>query len=65
MAIIDLLLLGSGLFILIALIIKPNFFWENRGMKRRREMIGDKPTVVMYVATAVIMIAVSLWGTLG
>mgnify|MGYP006921589604 CR=1 FL=1 len=65
MAVIDLLLLIGGVFILIAIVVKPNFFWESRGMQRRRAMIGDNKTVIMYVITAVIMLAVGIWGAMG
>ena len=62
MAVVDLLLLVGGVFILIAVVVKPKFFWESRGMQRRREMIGDQKTTILYIVTAVIMLAVSAWG---
>lgn len=64
MAVVDLLLLIGGFFILVAVIVKPKFFWESRGIRRRREMIGDEKTVRMYVVTAVIMLAVGIWGVM-
>jgi hypothetical protein len=60
--IIDILLIGLGLFLIYVNLVKPDFYWNSRRIKMRRDYLGDRNTIVMYIVIGVIFIAVGMWG---
>lgn len=60
--IVDSLLIGLGLFLIYANLVKPDFYWNSRRIKMRREYLGDRNTVVMYSVIGAIFIMVGVWG---
>ncbi len=43
-----------GLFSIICIIKKPNFFWESRKAIRMRKLLGDKITFAFYIVVGVL-----------
>ncbi len=60
--IVDSLLIGLGLFLVYANLFKPDFYWNSRRIKMRRQYLGDRNTVVMYSVIGAIFIMVGAWG---
>lgn len=44
------ILLGAGLFSIVATILKPNFYWNNRKALMLRKVFGDMGTSIFYFA---------------
>lgn len=62
---LDFLLMGFGAYFIIAVVIKPAIFWENRRMLQRRRLIGDRRTQILYGLMGVFMFGVGVLGRLG
>lgn len=59
---VDTLLIGLGLFLVYVNLFKPDFYWNSRRIKMRRQYLGDRNTVLMYSVIGVIFIMVGAWG---
>ena len=62
---IDYLLLAWGTLILVTNFLKPNWYWNSKRMKLRRETMGDERVSTVYYGLAAIMIAIGLLGRFG
>jgi len=60
--IVDSLLIGLGLFLVHVNLFKPDFYWNSRRIKMRRQYLGDRNTIVMYSVIGMIFIMVGAWG---
>jgi uncharacterized membrane protein YidH (DUF202 family) len=59
---IDILLIGLGLFLVYVNLFKPDFYWNSRRIKMRRQYLGDRNTIVMYSIIGIIFILIGAWG---
>jgi hypothetical protein len=59
---IDMLLIGLGLFLVYVNLFKPDFYWNSRRIKMRRQYLGDRNTIVMYSIIGIIFILIGAWG---
>lgn len=53
---IDWVLVIYGFYLILGVVIRPPMFWDSKRMKRRRALIGDRRTTIMYGVLATIMI---------
>lgn len=61
---LDILAIAFGVVILLGLIIKPSFWWNGERMRFTRERFGERNTIILYIVTAVVLIAVGVWGSM-
>lgn len=54
-----------GLFTLLAIHFKPDFYWERGRMQHRRKLIGDRNTEIMYYVLGAIMLIAGLLDLFG
>ncbi|MDJ0753443.1 MAG: hypothetical protein QNJ45_07990 [Ardenticatenaceae bacterium] len=54
---IDWIILIYGVYLIIGVIVRPPLFWDSKRMLRRRELIGDRNTAIMFAVIGLIMIA--------
>lgn len=62
---LDVILIFYGFWTLVITFVKPNWYWNGKRMKDRREILGDQRTSTMYYVLGAIMLAVGLAGRLG
>lgn len=54
-----------GLFTIWGTLAKPAFFWESRKAERTRRLIGDGPTMILYLAIGGICTLVGALAVMG
>lgn len=64
MDLLDLILIVFGLFTLFGAIVRPDFYWNRGRIRRTREIMGDRNTIILYLVVGLLMLAVGAWGAL-
>jgi hypothetical protein len=54
-----------GLYTVLGMLLRPDFYWNRRRMRQARQLLGDTRTRILYMALGAIALVVGVAGTLG
>lgn len=62
MELIDIVLIAAGIYTLLGVFLKFDFFWNSGRILRTRDVIGDQRTVILYIVVGFMLLGVGIWG---
>ncbi|MCA9931649.1 MAG: hypothetical protein KC419_24370 [Anaerolineales bacterium] len=62
MELLDIIIIGAGVYTLLGVFLKFDFFWNRGRILRTRQIIGDQRTATMYLVVGLILLGVGIWG---
>ena len=55
------IIIAYGVYTLFGILVKPNFYWESKRLQMRRDRVGDRTVVRMYLFVAIFMIGLGAY----